>query len=202
LRPKNASQGHTVRQPYRFLLGGVANVNPTNRSKRPLLGVIAMVKNSLKLVEAKPVEPRQTPPKSQPRKLAKPAALAGGNPQIAKIDGDAPVQAYIAATPGAPTCPSTRSVLPRHPPGRRERSANDWTVRVARHVVAVGPLSWNRHISRAISPPVSPRSLHVRGEMPPSRACARRDGFAGQSRFFQFRNALCGGVSAFPAILE
>jgi len=31
---------------------------------------------------------------------AKPALLAGGNPQIAKADGDAPVQAYIAAMPG------------------------------------------------------------------------------------------------------
>jgi hypothetical protein len=31
---------------------------------------------------------------------AKPALLAGGNPQIAKADGDTPVQAYIAAMPG------------------------------------------------------------------------------------------------------
>jgi hypothetical protein len=31
---------------------------------------------------------------------AKPRLLAGGNPQIAKADGDAPVQAYIAAMPG------------------------------------------------------------------------------------------------------
>jgi hypothetical protein len=30
----------------------------------------------------------------------KPALLAGGNPQIAKGEGDAPVQAYIAAMPG------------------------------------------------------------------------------------------------------
>lgn len=30
----------------------------------------------------------------------RPALLAGGNPQIAKADGDAPVQAYIAAIPG------------------------------------------------------------------------------------------------------
>jgi hypothetical protein len=30
----------------------------------------------------------------------KPKLLAGGNPQIAKGDGDAPVQAYIAAMPG------------------------------------------------------------------------------------------------------
>jgi hypothetical protein len=33
------------------------------------------------------------------RGVAKPALLAGGNPQIAKADGDAPVQAYIAAMP-------------------------------------------------------------------------------------------------------
>ncbi len=31
---------------------------------------------------------------------AGPALLSGGNPQIAKGDGDAPVQAYIAAMPG------------------------------------------------------------------------------------------------------
>ena len=32
--------------------------------------------------------------------VKKPAVLAGGNPRIAKADGDAPVQAYIAAMPG------------------------------------------------------------------------------------------------------
>ena len=31
---------------------------------------------------------------------AKPVLLSGGNPQIAKADGDAPVQSYIAAMPG------------------------------------------------------------------------------------------------------
>ena len=41
-----------------------------------------------------------TAPKSSRRKPAKPALLAGDNPQIAKADGDAPVQAYIAAIPG------------------------------------------------------------------------------------------------------
>ncbi len=44
--------------------------------------------------------PRAAKPKSQSRRSAKPALLAGGNPQIAKADGDAPVQAYIAAMPG------------------------------------------------------------------------------------------------------
>src|SRR5882724_4876715 len=38
--------------------------------------------------------------KAARRGAAKPALLAGGNPQIAKADGDAPVQAYIAAMPG------------------------------------------------------------------------------------------------------
>lgn len=41
-----------------------------------------------------------SPPKSQPRTAARPKLLSGGNPQIAKGDGDAPVQAYIAAMPG------------------------------------------------------------------------------------------------------
>ena len=35
-----------------------------------------------------------------PAVAAKPTLLAGGNPQIAKAEGDAPVQAYIAAMPG------------------------------------------------------------------------------------------------------
>jgi hypothetical protein len=34
------------------------------------------------------------------RTATKPTVLAGGNPQIAKANGDAPVQAYIAAMPG------------------------------------------------------------------------------------------------------
>ena len=43
---------------------------------------------------------RNTAPKSRSAKAAKPTLLSGGNPQIAKADGDAPVQAYIAAMPG------------------------------------------------------------------------------------------------------
>ena len=48
----------------------------------------------------KAAKPRKPAPKSQSRKAAKPVLLTGGNPQIAKADGDAPVQAYIAAMPG------------------------------------------------------------------------------------------------------
>jgi len=40
---------------------------------------------------------KKAPAKRAP---AKPTLLSGGNPQIAKADGDAPVQAYIAAMPG------------------------------------------------------------------------------------------------------
>ena len=57
-------------------------------------------KLAAKRVDAKAAKSRKTAPKSQSRKVAKPALLAGGNPQIAKADGDAPVQAYIAAMPG------------------------------------------------------------------------------------------------------
>ncbi|HEX5753899.1 MAG TPA: DUF1801 domain-containing protein [Archangium sp.] len=51
---------------------------------------------------AKKAVTRQVAAKAaKPRKVAaKPTLLAGGNPQIAKADGDAPVQAYIAAMPG------------------------------------------------------------------------------------------------------
>ena len=51
-------------------------------------------------VSKKAVKSRQMPPKSQPSTSAKPTLLSGGNPQIAKGYGDAPVQAYIAAMPG------------------------------------------------------------------------------------------------------
>ena len=40
------------------------------------------------------------PSKDKPKADAKPKLLSGGNPQIAKSDGDAPVQAYIEAMPG------------------------------------------------------------------------------------------------------
>jgi hypothetical protein len=44
---------------------------------------------------------RTTVTKSKSTKASKKAVLlSGGNPQIAKADGDAPVQAYIAAMPG------------------------------------------------------------------------------------------------------
>jgi hypothetical protein len=49
---------------------------------------------------AQAAKPHKTAPKAQSRNAAKPVLLSGGNPQIAKGYGDAPVQAYIAAMPG------------------------------------------------------------------------------------------------------
>jgi hypothetical protein len=49
---------------------------------------------------AKAAKPRKTASKSPSARTAKPVLLSGGNPQIAKGYGDAPVQAYIAAIPG------------------------------------------------------------------------------------------------------
>jgi hypothetical protein len=40
------------------------------------------------------------PPKAASPPAAEPRLLSGGNPQIPKGEGDAPVQAYIAAMPG------------------------------------------------------------------------------------------------------
>ena len=57
-------------------------------------------KATAKPAAAKAAEPHRTAPNPQSRRSAKPALLAGGNPQIAKGYGDAPVQAYIAAMPG------------------------------------------------------------------------------------------------------
>ena len=62
--------------------------------------VKAVKKAAVKRVAAKAAKPRTTAVKSPARKEASPKLLSGGNPQIAKADGDAPVQAYIAAMPG------------------------------------------------------------------------------------------------------
>jgi hypothetical protein len=55
-------------------------------------------KAAAKKVAAKAVKPRKA--KMQGGNGAGPVLLSGGNPQIAKASGDAPVQTYIAAMPG------------------------------------------------------------------------------------------------------
>ena len=62
-------------------------------SKKPKVAKKAAVKRGA----AKAAKPRKAASKSG--KATKPALLSGGNPQIAKGYGDAPVQAYIAAMP-------------------------------------------------------------------------------------------------------
>ncbi|BDB28092.1 histidine kinase [Cupriavidus sp. TA19] len=52
----------------------------------------------------------------------RPRLLSGGNPQIAKADGDAPVQAYIAAMPGWKSDVGRRldALIVRHAPDVRK----------------------------------------------------------------------------------
>ncbi|MFO1044202.1 MAG: DUF1801 domain-containing protein [Planctomycetaceae bacterium] len=54
-------------------------------------------KSAVNLTESKASKP---PAKSKATEKTGVVLLSGGNPQIAKADGDAPVQAYIAAMPG------------------------------------------------------------------------------------------------------
>ncbi|MBI5759504.1 MAG: DUF1801 domain-containing protein, partial [Planctomycetales bacterium] len=57
-------------------------------------------KSVAKRVGTKATKPPKTAPKTPSRLVVKPVLLSGGNPQVAKADGNAPVQAYIAAMPG------------------------------------------------------------------------------------------------------
>ncbi len=65
---------------------GKTSKKPTKVAKK------AAPKRAASKVTSKLAKPRKT--------AAKPVLLSGGNPQIAKGYGDAPVQAYIAAMPG------------------------------------------------------------------------------------------------------
>ncbi len=60
----------------------------------------ATASKSTKASAKRPAAAKTKTSKSTKASAKKPAVLAGGNPQIAKADGDAPVQAYIAAMPG------------------------------------------------------------------------------------------------------
>lgn len=67
-------------------------------SKASTKSAKATKKPAAKRAAAKAAKPRKATPAS--RAAAKPKLLSGGNPQIAKGYGDAPVQAYIDAMPG------------------------------------------------------------------------------------------------------
>ena len=131
-------------------------------------------KAAAKRVAAKAAKPRKTAPKSQSRKAAKPALLAGGNPQIAKADGDAPVQAYIAAMPGwkrdvgrrldaliVRTVPGVRKAVKWNSPLLRQSRAR------AGSSASIASRSTSRWLSSAarrcvLSPPASPSSKDTR----------------------------------------
>lgn len=56
-------------------------------------------KRAAKVAKSKTSPSRKPSPRAKSRKTTKPKLLSGGNPQIAKGYGDAPVQAFIAAMP-------------------------------------------------------------------------------------------------------
>lgn len=60
----------------------------------------AVAQNALSAKQTKPAAKKSPPSKPPAGKQGAVRLLSGGNPQIAKADGDAPVQAYIAAMPG------------------------------------------------------------------------------------------------------
>jgi hypothetical protein len=66
---------------------------PSPSKSKPTKRPSRVAKKRSKKVPSKRAE--SAPAKSEAVKL-----LSGGNPQIAKADGDAPVQKYIAAMPG------------------------------------------------------------------------------------------------------
>lgn len=71
---------------------------------------------------AKKTSGKSATAKRATEKAAKPTLLAGGNPQIAKADGDAPVQEYIEAMPGWKRDLGKRldAVIVRNMPGVRK----------------------------------------------------------------------------------
>ena len=70
------------------------------RSQSCLLGVSTVARKPVQEAGERKTAKRAAAKPPAKRSAAKPALLSGGNPQIAKGYGDAPVQAYIAAMPG------------------------------------------------------------------------------------------------------
>ena len=69
-----------------------------NQNRRIQRQIKASIKKPKAGAKAKPGASEAKPIKV--REGEKVVLLSGGNPQIAKADGDAPVRAYIAAMPG------------------------------------------------------------------------------------------------------
>lgn len=80
--------------------GSSVNSRPSTPKLRPKAKITSRASKP-RTSAATPRPPAKSATKARPR-ASKPESLkllAGGNPQIAKADGDAPVQAYIAAIP-------------------------------------------------------------------------------------------------------
>lgn len=70
----------------------------------------------------RPAPPKTAKSKATRRAAGTPRLLSGGNPQIAKADGAAPVKAYIAAVPGWKRDVARRldALITRNAPGVRK----------------------------------------------------------------------------------
>jgi hypothetical protein len=79
------------------------------------------VRSSASKSKLSPTRAKKAGP-SQGREVKKVVLLSGGNPQIAKADGDAPVQAYISAMPGWKRSLGQRldALIMRHVPNVRK----------------------------------------------------------------------------------
>jgi hypothetical protein len=114
-----------------------------------------------------PVKTSNKPAKSKrkataKRAAAKPALLSGGNPQIAKAYGDAPVQAYIAAMPGWKSEVGRRldALITRTVPGvRKAVKWNSPLYGVEDHVWFLGIHCFTKYIKVAFFRGVSLRPL-------------------------------------------
>ncbi len=77
-----------------------AKKSATAAPKKHAVKMAAPKEGAVKTVAAKKAITRKAIPKAVAAKTEEPKLLSGGNPQIAKGYGEAPVQAYIAAMPG------------------------------------------------------------------------------------------------------
>jgi hypothetical protein len=84
-------------------LGSKPKVRGTSRASTPRKAATrsnSLPKKGASTLGAKPGASEAKPIKVRKGEKVAVVLLSGGNPQIAKADGDAPVQAYIAAMPG------------------------------------------------------------------------------------------------------
>ncbi|MEZ4364232.1 MAG: DUF1801 domain-containing protein [Kofleriaceae bacterium] len=97
-RPAKAAKRAT---PSSAARPSLAKASPKRVQSSPAAKASPAKRAPAKRVKSSPAakaSPKRAPAK--PASTAKPKLLSGGNPSIAKADGDAPVQAYLAALPG------------------------------------------------------------------------------------------------------